>query len=56
MGIASPKLDHYLKSSQEHIDILTAIQKQDAKDAQKEMAKPHERTLNQNHKTSHFPH
>ena len=44
--IASPKLDHYIKSTQEHIDILKAIQKQDAKAAQKEMAKHIERSLN----------
>ena len=46
VGIASPKLDHYIKSTQEHIDILKAIQKQDAKAAQKEMAKHIERSLN----------
>ena len=46
VGIASPKLDHYIKSTHEHIDILKAIQKQDAKAAQKEMAKHIERSLN----------
>ena len=46
VGIASPKLDHYIKSTQEHIDILKAIQKQDARAAQKEMAKHIERSLN----------
>lgn len=45
VGIASPKLEHYIKSTQEHIDILTAIQKQNAKAAQKEMAKHIERSL-----------
>ena len=44
VGIASPKLDHYIKSTQEHINILSAIQKQDAKTAQKEMAKHIERS------------
>lgn len=46
VGIASPKLDHYIKSTHEHIDILKAIQKQDAKAARKEMAKHIERSLN----------
>ncbi len=45
VGIASPKLEHYIKSTQEHIDILTAIQKQNAKAAQKEMTKHIERSL-----------
>lgn len=46
VGIASPKLEHYIKSTQEHIDILTAIQKQNAKAAQKEMTRHIERSLN----------
>lgn len=45
VGIASPKLEHYIKSTQEHIDILAAIQKQNAKAAQKEMTKHIERSL-----------
>ena len=44
IGIASPKLDHYIKSTQEHIDILKAIQKQDADTARQAMARHIERS------------
>lgn len=39
VGIASPQLEHYIKSTQEHVEILNAIRKQDAKAAQKEMTR-----------------
>lgn len=45
VGFTAPKLDHYQKSTAEHIAILQAIQKQDAKTAQKEMRKHIERSL-----------
>ena len=45
VGFAAPKLDHYKKSTKEHIAILKAIQKQDAATAQKEMAAHIERSL-----------
>ena len=45
VGFAAPKLDHYKKSTKEHIAILKAIQKQDAAAAQKEMAAHIERSL-----------
>ena len=44
IGIASPKLDHYIKSTQEHIDILKATQKQDADTARQAMARHIERS------------
>ena len=45
VGIASPKLEHYKKSTAEHIAILEAIQAGNAKKAQKEMAAHIERSL-----------
>ena len=38
VGIAAPKLDHYKKSTREHIAILQAIRDKAPKKAQKEMA------------------
>lgn len=45
VGIASPKLDHYIKSTAEHIAILEAIKAGNAKKAQKEMSVHIERSL-----------
>ena len=46
IGFTSPKLEHYIKSTQEHIDILTAIRNHDAKKARKEMEQHTERSMN----------
>lgn len=46
VGITTSKLDHYKKSTKEHIAILKAIEKQDAKAAKKEMEQHIERSLN----------
>lgn len=46
VGITASKLDHYKKSTKEHIAILKAIEKQDAKAAKKEMEQHIERSLN----------
>ncbi len=45
VGVAAPELDHYIKSTQEHINILKAIEQRDAQTAQKEMAGHIERSL-----------
>ena len=45
IGFTSPKLDHYIKSTQEHIDILTCIKNHDAKKAKKEMEQHIERSM-----------
>lgn len=45
VGFTSPKLDHYKKSTEEHIAILKAIQNHDERSAQKEMTKHIERSL-----------
>lgn len=45
IGFTSPKLDHYIKSTQEHIDILTCIKEHDAKRARKEMEHHIERSM-----------
>ena len=45
IGFTSPKLDHYIKSTQEHINILTCIKKKDAKKARKEMEQHIERSM-----------
>ena len=45
VGFTAPKLDHYQKSTAEHIAILQAIQNGDAKTAQEEMRKHIERSL-----------
>ncbi len=46
VGVTASKLDHYKKSTKEHIAILKAIEKQDAKAAKKEMEQHIERSLN----------
>ena len=46
IGFTSPKLDHYIKSTQEHIDILTSIRNHDARKARKEMELHTERSMN----------
>lgn len=45
VGFTAPKLDHYIKSTAEHIAILEAIKAKNAKKAQKEMAAHIERSL-----------
>ena len=45
-SIASPKQEHYRLSTQEHINILTAIEKHDSKTARTEMAKHIRRSMN----------
>lgn len=45
VSITAPKLDHYKKSTKEHIAILQAIQAKNPKKAQKEMAAHIERSL-----------
>ena len=46
IGLFNPKQDHYLKSTDEHIAILTAIKKQDEKKAKEMMEKHIERSMN----------
>ena len=46
IGFTSPKLEHYIKSTQEHIDILTAIRNHDAKKARKVLDQHTERSMN----------
>lgn len=45
VSMTSPKLDHYRKSTQEHISILTAIASGDGESASREMAKHIRRSL-----------
>lgn len=45
VGIAAPEREHYIRSTQEHIDILKAIRRQDAEAAQKQMAGHIQRSL-----------
>lgn len=45
IGFTSPKLDHYIKSTQEHINILKCIKKQDVEQARKAMQEHTERSM-----------
>lgn len=45
VGVAAPEREHYIRSTQEHIDILKAIRQQDAEAAQKQMAGHIQRSL-----------
>ncbi len=54
VAFTSPKLEHYMKSTQEHIDILTCIKNHDVKQAKKEMEKHIERSMNNILKSFHF--
>lgn len=54
VGITASKLEHYKKSTKEHIAILKAIEKQDARAAQKEMAQHIERSLDNILKSFHY--
>lgn len=45
IGFMSPRLEHYRKSTEEHIEILTAIKAQDSRKAQKAMTAHIERSL-----------
>lgn len=45
VGASAPKLEHYAKSTQEHICILKAIERQDEKAARQEMRKHIARSL-----------
>ena len=46
IGFLNPKLDHYTKSTDEHIAILEVIKKQDAETAKKIMELHTERSMN----------
>ena len=45
IGFTAPKLDHYIKSTQEHINILKYIKKQDVEQARKAMKEHTERSM-----------
>ena len=46
VSITSPKADHYRQSTEEHIAIITAIEKKDAETAREVMAKHIRRSMN----------
>ncbi len=54
IGFTSPKLEHYIKSTQEHIDILTYIRNRDARQAKKEMEKHTKRSMDNILKSFNF--
>lgn len=45
VGVAAPEREHYIQSTQEHINILKAIQQQDAEAAKKQMTSHIQRSL-----------
>ncbi len=45
IGFTAPKLDHYIKSTQEHINILKYIKKQDVEQARNAMKQHTERSM-----------